>query len=134
MCRWCWHNTFRSETILEYSLKELLLQAARSALKDAGHPKIDAVFVGNFMGGAIANQEILGAMLVNDLGLGHMLHQLKVEGACASGGRIAIRQAVIGILSGAYENVLVVGGEKMKHATTEVVTQAINAAMDNDWK
>ncbi len=115
---------------IEYSLKELLLQAARSALKDAGHPEIDAVFVGNFMGGAIANQEILGAMLVNDLGLGH-IPSLKVEGACASGG-IAIRQAVIGILSGAYENVLVVGGEKMKHATTEVVTQAINAAMDND--
>ncbi|MDQ0971379.1 acetyl-CoA C-acetyltransferase [Neobacillus niacini] len=115
---------------IEHSLKELLLQAARDALRDAGHPKIDAVFVGNFMGGAIANQEILGAMLVNDLELGH-IPSLKVEGACASGG-IAIRQAVIGILSGTYENVLVVGGEKMKHAATDVVTQAINAAMDND--
>ncbi|NMD71211.1 thiolase domain-containing protein [Bacillus sp. DNRA2] len=113
----------------EYSLKELMLRAAKDALNDAGNPKIDAVIVGNFMGGAITNQEILGSMLVNDLGLGY-IPSLKVEGACASGG-IAIRQAVIGILSGAYENVLVVGGEKMKHASTEVVTQAINAAMDN---
>ncbi len=114
---------------IESSLKDLLLNAARDALKDAGYPKIDAVFVGNFMGGALTNQEILGAMLVNDLELGY-IPSLKVEGACASGG-IAIRQAVIGILSGAYENVLVVGGEKMKHASTEVVTQAINAAMDH---
>ncbi|MBM7610270.1 acetyl-CoA C-acetyltransferase [Lysinibacillus composti] len=111
------------------SLKDLLVEAARAALHDADYPRIDAVIVGNFMGGAIYNQEILGAIVVNDLNLGS-IPALKVEGACASGG-IAIRQAILGILSGEYENVLVVGGEKMKHASTETVTQAINAAMDN---
>jgi acetyl-CoA C-acetyltransferase len=36
------------------------------------------------------------------------------------------------IKNGEYENVLIAGVEKMKHATTEKTTRAINAAMDND--
>ncbi|MGB6405998.1 MAG: beta-ketoacyl synthase N-terminal-like domain-containing protein, partial [Planococcus donghaensis] len=81
-----------------------------------------------FMGGIIANQEILGAIVANELGLGY-IPSTKVEGACASGG-IAFRQGLLGIMSGEYETVLVAGVEKMKHATTPDVTQAINAAMD----
>ena len=102
----------RFGTLPEYSLKELLLDACAEALKDAGHPKVDAVFVGNFMGGSISNQEILGAIVANDLGLG-FIPTAKVEGACASGG-IALRQGILGILSGEYETVLVAGVEKMK--------------------
>ena len=113
---------------LTSSLKELLLEASAEALIDAGRPKIDAVFVGNFMGGSIANQEILGAIVANDLGLGY-IPSTKVEGACASGG-IAFRQGLLGIMSGEYDTVLVAGVEKMKHASTPDVTQAINAAMD----
>lgn len=113
---------------LSSSLKELLLEASVEALNDAGRPKIDAVFVGNFMGGSISNQEILGALIANDLGLGY-IPSTKVEGACASGG-IAFRQGILGILSGEYETVLIAGVEKMKHASTPDVTQAINAAMD----
>lgn len=113
---------------LESSLKELLLEACTEALNDAGRPKIDAVYIGNFMGGSISNQEILGAIVANDLGLGY-IPSTKVEGACASGG-IALRQGLLGIMSGEYDTVLVAGAEKMKHAQTADVTQAINAAMD----
>ncbi|MDQ0429436.1 acetyl-CoA C-acetyltransferase [Planomicrobium stackebrandtii] len=113
---------------LESSLKELLLEACNEAVKDAGNPKIDAVFVGNFMGGSISNQEILGAIVANELGLGY-IPSTKVEGACASGG-IAFRQGILGIMSGEYDTVLVAGAEKMKHASTPDVTQAINSAMD----
>lgn len=112
------------------SLKSLLLEACEEAIKDAGSPKIDAVFIGNFMGGSVYNQEILGALVANDLGLGH-IPAAKVEGACASGG-IAFRQAYIGILSGEYDTVLVAGAEKMKHISTAEITEAINAAMDNE--
>ena len=118
----------RFGSLPEYSLKDLLLNACSEALKDAGRPKIDAVFVGNFLGGSISNQEILGAIVANDLGLG-FIPSTKVEGACASGG-IALRQGILGILSGEYDTVLVAGVEKMKHATTADVTQGINAAMD----
>lgn len=110
------------------SLKDLMLTASREALDEARDIKIDAVFVGNYMGGSLVNQEILGAIVANDLGLGH-IPTAKLEGACASGG-IALRQGVLSILSGEYESVLVVGVEKMKHAPTATVTQFINSAMD----
>lgn len=110
------------------SLKDLMLAACKEALDNAKGLKIDAVYVGNYMGGSLANQEILGAIVANDLGLGH-IPTAKLEGACASGG-IALRQGVLGILSGEYDNVLVVGVEKMKHASTANVTQVINSAMD----
>ena len=118
----------RFGTLPEFSLKDLLLDACSEALRDAGRPKIDAVFVGNFLGGSISNQEILGAIVANDLGLGY-ISTTKVEGACASGG-IALRQGILAILSGEYDTVLVAGVEKMKHASTANVTQGINAAMD----
>jgi acetyl-CoA C-acetyltransferase len=120
----------RFGSLPEFTLKDLLLNACAEALKDAGRPKIDAVFVGNFLGGSISNQEILGAIVANDLGLG-FIPSTKVEGACASGG-IALRQGILGILSGEYDTVLVAGVEKMKHATTADVTQGINAAMDTN--
>ena len=67
------------------TMKDLLMEACIQALEEAGNPKVDAVFVGNFMGGAIYNQEILGAIVANELGLG-FIPTAKVEGACASGG------------------------------------------------
>ncbi|WP_110113078.1 thiolase domain-containing protein [Bacillus sp. CGMCC 1.16541] len=112
------------------SLKTLLMDACVEALREANFPKVDAVYIGNFMSGSLVNQEILGAIVANDLGLGP-IPTLKVEGACASGG-IAFRQAYLNVQMGLYETVLVAGVEKMKHASTEDATKAINAAMDND--
>lgn len=112
------------------SLKSLLIEACREAMIDAGKPKIDAVYVGNFMGGSLGGQEILGSIIANELGLVGV-PTAKVEGACASGG-IAFRQAYLMVLNGVYDTVLVAGVEKMTHTTTEHVTNSINMAMDND--
>lgn len=117
-------------TLPDKTLKGLLLEASEKAIIDAGSPKIDAVFVGNFMGGTAYQQEILGSIVANDLGLGN-IPTAKLEGACASGG-IALRQGYLGILSGEYNTVLVVGAEKMRHISTAEVTAAINTAMDNE--
>ncbi|WP_286229821.1 thiolase C-terminal domain-containing protein [Neobacillus mesonae] len=117
-------------TMADKSLKQLLLEASFEALKEAGFPKVDAVFIGNFMSGPLANQEILGSLIAHDLGLGP-IPTAKMEGACASGG-IAFRHACEMIEAGVYNTVLVAGGEKMKQADTNVVTSAINAAMDTD--
>src|SRR5699024_4851336 len=117
-------------TLPDKTLKDLLLEASEAAIVDAGMPKIDAVFVGNFMGGTAYQQEILGSIVANDLGLGN-IPTAKIEGACASGG-IAFRQGYLGILSGEYETVLIVGAEKMRHISTAEVTAAINTAMDNE--
>lgn len=111
------------------SLKSLLLNACRQALVEAGKPKVDAVMVGNFIGGPLEQQEILGSILVSELGLGH-IPAMKTEGACASGG-IAFRQAYQLIKAGEYDTVLVAGGEKMTHMQTNQVISAVNYAMDN---
>jgi acetyl-CoA C-acetyltransferase len=114
----------------EASLKSLALSASREALLDAENPKVDAIYVGNFSGGLLAGQEILGSVLARELGLGP-IPAAKMEGACASGG-IAFRQAYHMVSAGIYDTVLVVGVEKMTHAPTNVVTEALNVGMDND--
>jgi acetyl-CoA C-acetyltransferase len=53
----------------------------------------------------------------------------KVEGACASGG-IAFRHAYLAVACGLCDVALAVGVEKMTHATTAVVTSALNCALD----
>ncbi|MBD1378934.1 thiolase domain-containing protein [Metabacillus arenae] len=114
----------------EASLKSLAISACKEALIDAGNPKVDAIYVGNFLGGQLAGQEIIGSILAKELGLGP-IPATKTEGACASGG-IAFRQAYHMVAAGIYDTVLVAGVEKMTHASTNLVTQAINSAMDND--
>ncbi|WP_408008065.1 thiolase C-terminal domain-containing protein [Pseudalkalibacillus sp. A8] len=112
------------------SIKSMLIKACREALLEAGRPNVDAVFVGNFASGSLANQEILGSVLTNELGLGNV-PSVKMEGACASGG-LAFRQAYQLVKAGEYKTVLVAGAEKMTGLDTETVTNAINLAMDND--
>jgi len=114
----------------EASIKSMLIQACKAALLEAGRPRIDAVFVGNFGSGTLANQEILGSMLTNELGLGNA-PSMKVEGACASGG-LAFRQGYQLVKAGEYDTVLVAGAEKMTGSDTATITNAINLAMDND--
>jgi len=109
------------------SLKALALAACSEALRDAGRPRIDAIYVGNFLGGQLAGQEIIGSVLARELGLGP-IPAAKMEGACASGG-IAFRNAYHMVAAGIYDTVLVAGVEKMSHAPTSQVTQAINSAM-----
>ncbi|MFE4708842.1 beta-ketoacyl synthase N-terminal-like domain-containing protein [Peribacillus simplex] len=112
------------------SIKSMLIKSCRDALIEAGRPKVDAVFVGNFASGPLANQEILGSVLTNELGLGS-IPSVKVEGACASGG-LAFRQAYQLVKAGEYDTVLVAGAEKMTGMDTEKITKSINLAMDND--
>ncbi len=114
----------------EESIKSMLIRACKEALIDAERPEVDAVFVGNFASGSLANQEILGSMLTNELGFGN-IPSVKMEGACASGG-LAFRHAYQLVKAGEYETVLVAGAEKMTGKDTETVTNAINQAMDND--
>ncbi|MFC0560632.1 thiolase domain-containing protein [Halalkalibacter alkalisediminis] len=112
------------------SIKSMVVKACREAIVQAGKPKIDAVFVGNFAAGPLASQEILGSIIANELGLGS-IPAVKTEGACASGG-IAFRQAYQLVKAGEYDTVLVAGVEKMTGLDTETVTQAINYAMDHE--
>ena len=112
-------------------LESLAVEAANAALRNAGvaRKEIGAVYLGNFIAGPLSGQEVLAGIVADELGLEN-IPCTKVEGACASGG-IAFRHAVLSVAAGLCDAALVVGVEKMTHASGGQVTQALNCAMDN---
>src|SRR3989344_954744 len=111
------------------SPRDLLKEAFEKARLDAyiNSIEIDAVFVGNMLSGILGNQENMGALVKETLGLYEDTAAVKVEGACASGG-LAVHQGVQAILSGLYDCVLVIGVEKMTDHKPEEVASALMAA------
>jgi acetyl-CoA C-acetyltransferase len=112
-------------------VQSLAVEAANAALARAGldRREIGALYLGNFIAGPLSGQEVLAGMVADELGISG-IPCTKVEGACASGG-IAFRHAVLAVQSGICDAALVVGVEKMTHASGAAVTQALNCAMDN---
>jgi acetyl-CoA C-acetyltransferase len=113
-------------------IESLAVDAAARAIVESGidRERIGALYLGNFISGPLNGKEVLAGIVGERLGLGN-IPCTKVEGACASGG-IAFRHAWIAIASGMCDAVMVVGVEKMTHASTAEVTSALNCAMDNE--
>lgn len=108
------------------SLLDLAMEAGNEALANSNIKKeaIDAVIVSNMLYSK-SGQDHLGALVADALDIkGASMH---VEGACASGG-LAVHQAVTSILSGLYENILVVGVEKMTDMSNSEITSALMGA------
>jgi acetyl-CoA acetyltransferase len=98
----------------DQSLKALAATAALGALDDAGITvkDIDAAICANAYSGLLNGQEsIRGETWLRGIGLGGT-PVMNVENACASGST-AVHLACMGIASGNYDTVLVVGAEKM---------------------
>ena len=113
-------------------LIDLAVVACRDALAESRVPreKIQALYLGNFVGERLANQGAIAGMAANRLGLTG-IPATKTEGACASGG-IAFRLGALGVALGLYDFVLVGGAEKMTAASTGEVTAALATAGDED--
>jgi acetyl-CoA C-acetyltransferase len=111
---------------------DLAVAACRDALAEARVPreKVQAFYLGNFVGERLANQGSLAALVAGRLGLTG-IPATKVEGACASGG-IAFRHGFLTIALGLYDFVLVAGAEKMTAASTAEVTAALATAGDEE--
>ena len=110
----------------------LAVSACREALAESrvAREKIQALYLGNFVGERLAGQGALAGLVANRLGLTG-IPATKVEGACASGG-IALRQGFLGIALGLYDFVLVAGVEKMTSSPTAEVTAALATAGDEE--
>jgi acetyl-CoA C-acetyltransferase len=65
------------------SLRELAAHAVLNALDDADIEQVDALYVGNMLSGMLANQEHLGALIAESIGM-EGIEALKVEAACGS--------------------------------------------------
>jgi acetyl-CoA acetyltransferase len=116
------------------SSQELFSRAAIDAFHgtEISPRDLDAVYVGNFMGGLIEDQGHMGALVADHVGAREAA-SVRVESACASGGA-TFRQAVQAIESGAADAVLAGGVEQMTVADIEHVTDALANAADDVYE
>ena len=114
------------------SLKHLFAEAAFKAIDDAGGEKPQALVVGNMMSSRLQEQDSLGALLADSLGL-RGITAFKVEAACGSGGS-ALLAGYTMIASGLFDIVLVGGVEKMTDYPTKIVTRALAQAADAEYE
>ncbi len=109
------------------SLYDLMMEAGRGALRDAGISggDVDGVWVGSCAPGLFANQEHLAGMApeIDPEGL-RFKPMTRCEDACASGS-VALYNAVYAVESGRARTALVLGVEKMNLLDTAGVTHAL---------
>ncbi len=112
------------------SIKDIFVEAALRAIKDAGVDHIDSMYVGAMSSGLFVGQEHIGAVMADYLGV-TPVPSTHVESACASGG-VSFRQAFLEVASGASEIVLAGGVEKMTDGAD--VTEALATAADQEYE
>ncbi|MBN1262239.1 MAG: thiolase domain-containing protein [Anaerolineae bacterium] len=113
-------------------IREMALEAALEALRDANVEHIDALYVGNMVSGEVTGQEHLGALLADALAL-NPVEAMKVEAACASGAA-AVRVGAMAVASGMVDLALVVGVEKMTETLGGDTTSALAMAADAEYE
>lgn len=113
------------------SLVDLIEEAIAGAIEQTGimPTDIDAIVLGNMVGGELNHQGHLGAIASGFLP--HHPPAIRVESACASGG-VAIHTACALLESNRAETVLVIGAEKLTDAANDVVSSAIMNAGDQE--
>ena len=114
------------------SYYDLLIEAGRGAIKDAGlDPKdIDAVFVGSCSPGTFINQEHVAPLAAEIDPALRFKPMTRCECACASSS-VALYDAVYAIEANRYKNVLVIGVEKMNLLPTPQMTHVL--ACSSHW-
>lgn len=109
------------------SFYELLVEAGRGALEDAGldPDEIDGVWIGSCSPSLFVHQEHVGPLGL-EVAPEHFrfLPTTRTEGACASSS-VALYNAVFAVESGRFRRVLVIGVEKMSLRTTKEVTHIL---------
>jgi acetyl-CoA C-acetyltransferase len=111
-------------------LRALAVEAGSKALANAGAgaEAIEAFYLGNFAGPEFTGQNHLAPYISTALGMTG-IPSTRFEAACASSGA-AFFQAFMGVASGIYDTVMVVGVEKMTCQPTARVTEILSEAGD----
>lgn len=118
------------------SLRDMALEAGVLAISDAGisGEDIGAMYVGNMSGGRFIDQEHIGALIADCVGLSRLhIPSTRVEAACASGG-LALRQSILAVASGYQDIVIAAGVEKMTDVSSGAAADALSAAADREWE
>jgi len=114
------------------SINDIFVEAALEAIDDAGVDHLDAMYVGCMSGGVFNGQEHLASLLTDYLGMGP-IPSTRVESACASGG-LAVKSAIIEVMSGISDIILAGGVEKMTDVTGDQATFALATAADQEYE
>ena len=111
--------------LINKGLIDLLKEASIKAIEDAriDSQSIQTVYVSSMLAGELTNQTAIASALVDELCLFPAAAD-RVENGPASGGS-AIKNAFLAIASGIYDIVLVVGGEKMREAPGNKITDLL---------
>jgi acetyl-CoA C-acetyltransferase len=112
----------------QLGLRDLFVEAALEAIRNARADHLDAIYVGNMSGGQFVGQEHVGPLMADHLGM-RGVPTTRVESACASGG-VALRSAFIEVASGMSDLVLAAGVEKMNDGVD--VTNVLASAADQE--
>jgi len=116
------------------SFRDLIVKAGVKAMHDAGITARDlqAIYGGNMSGGSFVGQEHTASLIADEAGLAH-ISSTRVESACASGGS-ALRQGYLSVASGMHDLVVVGGVEKMTDVSTDIATDVLATAADQEWE
>lgn len=112
-------------------LEELLVDAARKAMESipSGSRHPEALFVGSMLAGTVGGVESLVPRLASRLELDG-IPGFRIESASASGAAV-FQAAVHAVASGAFDNALVLGGDKMTSLPSDSVTSALARSLSN---
>lgn len=113
---------------LNRSLLDLLAEAARSALLNAGMDRFDAIYLGAMNPEEFVGDGCLASLFADYIGYAHT-PSLRIETGTSSGAS-AFFTAWTAIASGHYRNVLVVAGEKMTHLPTPRVAEILSRMIE----
>lgn len=115
---------------LQDNVTELGAKAISRALDSCAVDRadVDALNVGNFVGGILGGQGAIAPIVADAVGLTGV-PAMTTEGACASSG-IAFQQAYQAIANGTHDVVVAAGVESMTKAETAEFTQALGSAAD----
>ena len=116
----------------ERSMENLSAEAILNALKDAGRPKADALYVGNLLASAASGQANLGVKIASNAGLAG-LETITAEAGEASGAA-ALRLGYLAVKSGYVQNALVVGIEKYTDTVGSSTESMIAHSTDYDFE
>ncbi|NTU69706.1 thiolase domain-containing protein [bacterium] len=114
--------------VLDKTIPELISEALEKVFADSkiSPNDIDAIYVANFAAGPFQNQLHAGSLVPSILSKFH-IPSIRIESACASGG-VALNQAVMSLSK--FDNVLVVGFEKMSNIAIKDASKYIATAGD----
>ncbi len=114
------------------SINDIFVETALQAIDDAGVDHIDAMYVGCMSSGLFAGQEHIASLMSDYLGMGP-IPASRVESACASGG-LAVKSAILDVMSGMHDIVLAGGVEKMTDVSGDQATFALATAADQEYE